>query len=67
MPDVDSLLNARLDILKERLEVLNTQLANQHASKLEVIVIWLIVAEILITLVTFFIDRIYPTRKPQGT
>ncbi|KAG3064369.1 hypothetical protein PI125_g24206 [Phytophthora idaei] len=39
------ILNTRLDILRELLDVLSQQLAHQHDTKLEMIVIWLIVAE----------------------
>jgi uncharacterized Rmd1/YagE family protein len=49
VPERVELLNKRLSILKELLEVLNTQLSNQHSTKLEIIVIWLIVAEIVFT------------------
>ncbi|OQR99327.1 hypothetical protein THRCLA_06550 [Thraustotheca clavata] len=49
--DVDSrvhILNTRLDILRELLDVLSQQLARQHDTKLEWIVIWLIVAEVVV-------------------
>ena len=55
-------LNKRLDILKELLEVLNTQLANSHSSRLEIIVIWLIIAEILVTLLVFFLEHMLPAK-----
>ncbi|RHY27559.1 hypothetical protein DYB32_006696 [Aphanomyces invadans] len=48
--DVDNrvhILNTRLDILRELLDVLSQQLARQHDTKLEWIVIWLIVAEVV--------------------
>lgn len=41
-------LNKRLDMLKELLDMLQQQMENDHATKLEWIVIWLIVAEVLI-------------------
>mmetsp|Transcript_33714 Transcript_33714/g.34341 ORF Transcript_33714/g.34341 Transcript_33714/m.34341 type:complete len:485 (+) Transcript_33714:39-1493(+) len=41
-------VNKRLDMLKELLDVLEQQLESAHASKLEWIVIWLIVVEIVI-------------------
>jgi len=45
------ILNRRLDVLKELLEILKDQLNTQHASKLEWIVIWLIVLELCISLI----------------
>ena len=62
VPDRVELLNKRLDILKELLEVLNTQLANSHSSRLEIIVIWLIIAEILVTLLVFFLEHMVPAK-----
>ena len=43
-------LNKRLDMLKELLDVLQQQMENAHASKLEWIVIWLIVIEVVVEL-----------------
>jgi uncharacterized Rmd1/YagE family protein len=60
VPDRVELLNKRLDILKELLEMLNTQLANAHAARLELIVIWLIVLEIAVTVAVFALDRLLP-------
>jgi uncharacterized Rmd1/YagE family protein len=45
------IMNRRLDCVGELLDVLNTQIENQHASKLEWIIIWLIVAEVAISVV----------------
>lgn len=45
------ILNTRLDILRELLDVLSQQLAHQHDTKLEWIVIWLIVAEVAVQVV----------------
>ncbi|DAZ96050.1 TPA: hypothetical protein N0F65_000045 [Lagenidium giganteum] len=45
------ILNTRLDILRELLDVLSQQLAHQHDTKLEWIVIWLIVAEVVVQIV----------------
>ncbi|ETV71985.1 hypothetical protein H257_12797 [Aphanomyces astaci] len=42
------ILNTRLDVLRELLDVLSEQLERQHATKLEWIVIWLIVAEVVV-------------------
>lgn len=41
-----NLLNTRLDMLKELLDMIQQQMQNAHASKLEWIVIWLIVIEV---------------------
>mmetsp|Transcript_6206 Transcript_6206/g.19760 ORF Transcript_6206/g.19760 Transcript_6206/m.19760 type:complete len:406 (+) Transcript_6206:38-1255(+) len=51
-------LNRRLDIIRELLDMLNDQLTNQHASKLEWIVIWLIVVEVVLQLLFFFIKDV---------
>jgi len=40
-------LNKRLVILRELLDVLNSQVESSHATKLEVIIIWLIVVEVI--------------------
>ncbi|KAH9193808.1 hypothetical protein AeNC1_004226 [Aphanomyces euteiches] len=42
------ILNTRLDVLRELLDVLSEQLERQHGAKLEWIVIWLIVAEVVV-------------------
>lgn len=44
------ILNKRLDMLRELLDVLQHQMENEHGVKLEWIVIWLIVAEVLVQL-----------------
>lgn len=41
-------LNKRLDMLRELLDVLQQQMENAHAVKLEWIVIWLIVMEVVL-------------------
>ncbi|CAE7932801.1 RMD1 [Symbiodinium sp. KB8] len=46
IPNRIEVVNQRLSILKELLEILSSQLENQHASRLEWIVIWLIVVEV---------------------
>jgi len=43
-------LNTRVDMLRELLEVLQGQQENAHGTNLELIVIWLIVAEVLLQL-----------------
>lgn len=42
------ILNKRLDMLRELLDVLQQQMESSHAVKLEWIVIWLIVAEVVL-------------------
>lgn len=44
-------LNTRLNMLRELLAVLQQQMENAHAVKLEWIVIWLIVAEVVVQLI----------------
>lgn len=46
--------NKRLDMLRELLDVLQQQMENAHAVKLEWIVIWLIVAEVVLQSLTIF-------------
>lgn len=60
VPNRVMLLNQRLDVMKELLDVLNTQLSNKHSSKLELTIIWFIVVEIVVTIATFTLDRILP-------
>lgn len=55
-----NLLNTRLDILRELLEILSNQLSNKHSSRLELIVIWLIIAEIIVSILVFALDRLFP-------
>jgi uncharacterized Rmd1/YagE family protein len=45
------LLNKRLDIMKELFDMLNDQLENFHAHKLEWIIIWLIVFEVVVMVI----------------
>lgn len=49
--------NTRLDMLRELLNVLQQQMENAHAVKLEWIVIWLIVVEVVLQLVAIFGTR----------
>ena len=44
-------LNKRLDMLRELLDVLQQQMENAHAVKLEWIVIWLIVIEVVLQVI----------------
>jgi uncharacterized Rmd1/YagE family protein len=46
--------NTRLDMLRELLDVLQSQMENAHAVKLEWIVIWLIVTEVVLQMVAIF-------------
>ena len=43
-------LNQRLDIVHDLFEMLGNELNHQHSSKLEWIIIWLIVIEVILTL-----------------
>jgi uncharacterized Rmd1/YagE family protein len=45
-------LNKRLDMLRDLLDMLQQQMENAHASKLEWIVIWLIVVEVIIEVIS---------------
>lgn len=45
------ILNKRLDCVRELLDVLSSQVENQHASKLEWIIIWLILCEVVVQVV----------------
>lgn len=47
-------LNQRLDVLRELFEMLGNELNHQHSSRLEWIIIWLIVLEVVILLLTHF-------------
>ena len=61
------ILNRRLDVLKELMEILKDQLNTQHASRLEWIVIWLIVIEVAIELVWNILVRdVFQLIKPYG-
>lgn len=48
-------LNMRFDMLRELLDVLQKQLENAHAVKLEWIVIYLIIAEVLLQLLSIIV------------
>eukprot|EP00515_Schizochytrium_aggregatum_P012410 CAMPEP_0202081014 /NCGR_PEP_ID=MMETSP0964-20121228/11844_1 /ASSEMBLY_ACC=CAM_ASM_000500 /TAXON_ID=4773 /ORGANISM="Schizochytrium aggregatum, Strain ATCC28209" /LENGTH=629 /DNA_ID=CAMNT_0048648519 /DNA_START=79 /DNA_END=1968 /DNA_ORIENTATION=- len=45
------ILNKRLDCVRELLDVLSSQVENQHASKLEWIIIWLICSEVAVQVI----------------
>ena len=45
------ILNKRLDMLRELLDVLQQQMENSHAVKLEWIVIYLIIAEVALQII----------------
>jgi uncharacterized Rmd1/YagE family protein len=47
-------LNKRLDVVKELFEMLGTELNHQHSSRLELTIIWLIIIEVAISLLTTF-------------
>ena len=44
-------LNQRLDIVHDLFEMLGNELNHQHSSKLEWIIIWLIVIEVVMSIV----------------
>jgi uncharacterized Rmd1/YagE family protein len=47
-------LNQRLDVVRELFEMLGNELNHQHSSRLEWTIIWLIVIEVAITLLTHY-------------
>ncbi len=51
-------LNTRLDMLRELLHVLQQQMENDHGVKLEWIVIWLIVVEVVLQAVAIAVDAV---------
>jgi len=51
-------LNKRLDMLRELLDVLQQQMENSHAVKLEWIVIWLIIIEVVLQIMVIGIDSV---------
>jgi len=55
-------LNKRLDMLRELLDVLQQQMENSHAVKLEWIVIWLIIIEVVLQIMVIGIDS-FKTRR----
>jgi len=63
------ILNKRLDIMKELFEMLNDQLDAMHSAKLEWIVIWLIVIEVVISVVWQMLIKdvlgLFPTPREQ--
>ena len=56
MPGRTEILNKRLDLLRELLDVLQQQMESKHALNLEWIVIWLIVVEVVLQLVSIGSD-----------
>ena len=46
-----NVLNTRVDMMRELLQVLQAQAENEHGTNLELIVIWLIVAEVVLQLI----------------
>lgn len=51
-------LNKRLDMMRELLDVLQQQMENDHGVKLEWIVIWLIVVEVALQMIAIFVDSL---------
>lgn len=56
-------LNKRLDMLRELLDVLQQQMENAHAVKLEWIVIWLIVIEVVLQTIAVMLPSFQPFRN----
>jgi uncharacterized Rmd1/YagE family protein len=59
--DIDrrvELLNQRLNVMKELLDVLQVQLDTKHASKLDNIIIWLIVCEGVMEVLVILLRRL---------
>jgi uncharacterized Rmd1/YagE family protein len=56
-------LNKRLDMLRELLDVLQQQMENAHAAKLEWIVIWLIVIEVVLQVVAVAVESLDLNRR----
>ena len=47
-------LNQRLDVVKELFEMLGNELNHQHSSRLELTIIWLIVFEVIVMIISSF-------------
>lgn len=47
-------LNQRLDVIRELFEMLANEVDNQHSTRLEWIIIWLILIEVVLTILTHF-------------
>jgi uncharacterized Rmd1/YagE family protein len=52
------ILNKRLDMLRELLDVLQQQMENAHGVKLEWIVIYLIIAEVLLQGLAIIVSKV---------
>lgn len=52
MQERTAVLNKRLDMLRELLEMIQQQMENDHAAKLEWIVIWLILIEVALEVIS---------------
>lgn len=48
------ILNQRLNVLKELFEMLGNELDNQHSTRLELTIVWLIMIEVMITILTHY-------------
>ena len=59
MSERTEVLNKRLDMLRELLDVLQQQMENSHALKLEWIVIWLIVIEVVLQVLSIGGESFY--------
>ncbi|PWN27099.1 DUF155-domain-containing protein [Jaminaea rosea] len=56
IPQRIDLLNARVEVLQDMLQLLKDQVTSRHSESLEIIVIILIVLEIILGLLTMFVD-----------
>lgn len=59
LPNRINILNKRLDILRELLNVLETQLDNSHSTKLELIVIALIIVEVVLQVLEIALNDLF--------
>ncbi|KAH7105188.1 DUF155-domain-containing protein [Auriculariales sp. MPI-PUGE-AT-0066] len=56
IPQRINLLNTRVEVLQDMLQLLKESVSSRHAERLETIVIWLIVIEIILGMITVAVD-----------
>ncbi|EJD54832.1 DUF155-domain-containing protein [Auricularia subglabra TFB-10046 SS5] len=56
IPQRINLLNTRVEVLQDMLQLLKESVSSRHAERLETIVIWLIVIEIVLGMITVAVD-----------
>ncbi|KZV84239.1 DUF155-domain-containing protein, partial [Exidia glandulosa HHB12029] len=56
IPQRINLLNTRVEVLQDMLQLLKESVSSRHAERLETIVIWLIVIEIMLGIITVAVD-----------